>query len=256
MSRPSQSQKINAAEVQKWWQRVAHAVAVATAGSALASAANPLVGVPLLLGGFLYAVANGFAWEAGQVAADPPRRDFETGTYAFVRKLDYSVFGDDPITASVLAVGVRLNEGTGYLRALIRALERSEGARKYDEPRAADARVSEARRLAARAARILADLSVSSENLANVLSEALDRGPVPEGGRFTGQPIWVRLDEVLPDSSLSALYRSGIRIEEIRKPVRGEVERVGRYEVSEELRGASAATDLLAHLLGEAAFEE
>jgi len=258
MSRPSKTQKINAAETRKFWERVARAVAFATAGSALSSAGNPLVSAALLkVGAFLHAIANGFAGEAGQIAADPPRRDFETGTYAVVRKLDYSVFGEDRITTSALAVGVRLNEGTGYLRALIRALERSEGARIHDAPSVAEARVYEAVRFAERASRILDDLSARSMELAGAFSEATDRGSVSEGERSSRLPVWVRLDEVLPDSSLSALYRSGIRIEEIRKGIRGgSVEGVGGHQISEELRAASTATHSLAQALRNPVFEE
>jgi hypothetical protein len=188
----------------------------------MSASGNPSIAQALLqVGGFLYVMAKALAAEHGRTAEDPPRDDFESATYPTPRRLDLEVFGEGPITTPAVALGHSINDATASMRAMVRALERAQGAEQRDMMDFAELRMREAERFAQQAA---TDLHRVTEK-AEVLAQGFESMALPDhlepSGQAQPRTIWTRLDEALPDSSLALLYRAGIRIAELRQPVRG-----------------------------------
>src|SRR5262249_2190459 len=149
-------------------------------------------------------------------------------TYAVPRYLDLTVFPDGPIATPAVDFGDRAIVAGGYLRAMVRAIERAEGARQSDAVEFAYVRRQEAERLSRLSAWALDQTTIEANRLADSFEEttSFDQPEGAEPGlehRPTRRVISQRFDEALPAESLALLYRAGVRIEEIRKPVRGAV---------------------------------
>jgi hypothetical protein len=221
MSRPTLDQKRHAGRARQWWERVSDAVGVATAGAAIGTGRNPVIqGELLKIGGYLFVLTRGLAAEAGRTEQDPARKDFVSATYAVPRRLDQAVFAEGPITTPALAFGTRAIVCTSLLRAMVRALERPEGARLQNAHEYMEARRREAVGFAVGGGESLHALADAADDLAQAIArerETSTSEDEAERQRF----VLERLDADLPDASLAALYRAGIRIDEIRVRVRG-----------------------------------
>lgn len=259
MPRPSAAQKQDAARASRSWDRFAHAIGIATAGAAtgLGSVDSVLSTELLKVGALLFAMAKACSAEAKGVADDPPRDDFESATYPYFRKIDFSVFGEGPIVTPAVHVGLAAGQSSAYLRAMVRALERAEGAARRDRPQLRDLRASEARRFAEEASAALRELAGGTRTLQHAFETFArsDEGVQPEGPPKRST-IWARLDETLPDSSLALAFRAGIRIEELRRSIRGAVPDNPAAELTLRAGEAAEEAEGFAERLEGGTFEE
>jgi hypothetical protein len=179
-------------------------IVVQTASFATVAVASlPGVGPALALApatiGFLYASR---ASAQSQIVHDPPREDYEKHTSISLSKLNFKVLAEVPSGLTISRLAEAQDEATRSLRAMIRASERSWGAQIANKPTLARERESEATYFVARAGEYLVaagetkDFQSFLEDYRNVTADVSLR-------RTT-------LEAVLPDATLSLLYRLGI----------------------------------------------
>lgn len=227
----------DAARAEQTLKNCGGGFAVSGAAAALRAAVTPNVlsaayaAVSAILSVASYATAE----VKHRVAEDPPDDDYPVRTRAPRRSLKLeAVMQDAQLRAGAEALGPvgelgpelghHLFEEGAQLGAFVRAFERAQGAKRAGASQFVQLRVREAEAFADRSVALL-DQAAS---LAGRLSDSL-----PEIEALTQpftEPIYVggpdtTLESVLPERVLAALYRAGIRIGELRRPIRGEVVR-------------------------------
>jgi hypothetical protein len=256
MANLTPAEKQSARNAQRRLDRIAEAIGVAAAGTALVAALrqtsqSTLVVQILAIGTFFYVMAKNLAAEQGRLAEDPPRDDYRSATYPFRRKFDLSVFGTGSIVTPGVQAAAAMATAAAYLSAMVRAFERAQGAELRNDRHARAVRLSETESYAREAGRALAEASASTLKLAEAVEALSEEEGVPE---WPERQISARLDQVLPDSEMARLYRSGVRIDEIRKTVRGTLSPELAVQLATELRGTANANRSLATELIEARY--
>jgi hypothetical protein len=210
----------------------------------------------LKVGGLLYVMAKGLSHEKERVARDPPRFDFETPTRVFpFRRLNLDVFGEGWLTTPALAFTEVARRATIHLEAMVRALERAQGAELKDRYGIASDREHEARGYAQTVSGQLTELSEVSGELAQAFLSFADRHATPSESPDEGR-VDTRLDEALPNASLALLYRAGVRIEHIRVPVRGRVPKDPASELARGFEGSAESSQVLSAELAFGIFSD
>lgn len=195
------------------------------AAAGLAAVATPVLLALAASSGMVAALASGAAWIKGQIANDPPRRDFYARTTLRRRKFDGLALlaPSEPrlaeavdvlhrVPTSAVGLAFALVEDDASERAFLRALERAAGAVEFAGGQVASQRLLEASEYQARSEVALRALGVEAVELADALDEEVSFSERP-GPVFQS----ATLDEILPNDVLAVLYRTGIRIEELRR---------------------------------------
>jgi hypothetical protein len=256
MANPTPAEKQAAKDAQRRLDQIAEAIGVAAAGTAVVAALRQtsqsalVVGI-LAIGTFFYVMAKNLAAGQGRLAADPPRDDYRSATYPFRRKFDLSVFGTGPVVTPGVQAAAAMASASAYLSAMVRAFERAQGADLRGDRQARAQRLSETENYARRAGRALADVSASTLRLAEAVEALIEEEGLPEWPR---RRISARFDQVLPDSEMARLYRSGVRIDEIRRTVRGTLSPELAAQLVTDLREAASENRTLATELIEARY--
>lgn len=221
------------------FKRLRNAAAFVVAGMAYVDPSALLFLGTCSLVGFL---AEDQAIVAAHIAADPPRKDFEVETRARSAVIDPAPLGRDAMAVAARETIVALDRADAQLDAMIRAIERAQGAALALNDDIRDQRVAEAFAFAQNAGEWLAAFQDSGAYLAERLEEGEETRrtrvvrPATADGR-RGQP----LADLLPDSVQATLYRAGVPIGRLRAPLKieGEIPTQPLLAFTYNLRGSA-----------------
>lgn len=146
---------------------------------------------------------------SGDLAADPPRKDFDTPTRVGARHaMPEFISPEGPVEELALNTAVAADESARNMSAHLRAFERLQGARKERAKPAAALRREEAVGFARKASEALERLASELDGLIGLLPKNWDRLLTPEQQDQVGrlQPPDLKKD------ALALLFLGGLRV--------------------------------------------
>lgn len=181
---------------------------------------------------------------SGDLAADPPRPDFDTTTRAGVRHATPAfVAAQGPAEKLALGTGVAADDSARYMSAHLRAFERLQGARRSRAKTAAALRGEEAVDFAKQASEALVRLAGELDGLIEFLPPKWATRLTPE---HQGRIAQLEPPEVEADA-LALLFLGGLRVNnlqdaltpitELSSPDSPRIELEGAPQVFRELAG-------------------
>jgi hypothetical protein len=208
------------------------AAGAASAGGALAVAVSMPVAVLIASLLLVEKMFELWAQDAAHVINDPPRTDFRTQTRARPRPFYPWVFGSSPVEQSATAAAGKLNQAAAHVRALVTARERAWGARNRNELQWERVQLAAAAEFSHMTASDLRAVIEPFQTLASTVDDSAFRDVLRENeevrraaerlpvGDLPMEAFLKRgVEEYLPAESLALLYRAGIRIEHLRRPL-------------------------------------
>lgn len=208
--------RAKARAAQKTLETVSKYAGTFAAACSWSATAHP--GLASLAGasGFLSVTARVAAERQRDIAQDPPRDDYSSQTYLSRRRVrpELVLEGLEPLGTDsprvLVALGASLSDGAAAEVAMLRAFERAAGAFQAGNPSAAEARLTEQRRFAARSSEALARASGTAAIAAADLETEQLGMSAPQSSRSG------TLEQLLSDQILASLYRAGVTIGELR----------------------------------------
>lgn len=152
---------------------------------------------------------------AKRKADDPPDKGYARATLARRAPFHPEAFGESLMGKTAVGAIEALRASIAFDLAMVRAEERSQGAREAGDLEAEKQRSSEALTFAYRSAESSTWVASTTERLASQLEE-IPYGRAP----FDPGTVPRRLDEALPDQTLVILFRAGFRIDDLRTTIR------------------------------------
>lgn len=182
------------------------------------------------------------------LAADPTRFDYDSRTEAGVVPFYAEVLGASELELGLAEVGEVTLNAASRIRALVRAVERAQGAARRERPDALDRQLRAARDHRGRAVELLAQTHERTARLTEQFRIVNGDLPFRESDA-RGRVMRARIDELLPAESLVLAYRLGVPLRLAREYAVNRPPANPLEELAAAIDRAAAASTALGRLL-------